>query len=159
MNKKKLLANLIDQIKVELEKAKAAYDTSKSATRDPDFKSESKWDTRSIEAGYLAGAQKVRVDELEMDLNVIEELASDSLSKKPTVTIGSLVEIKFNNLVKKYFITPAAGGYIVNVDDEVALTISVFSPIGNEVLDLEEGDSFEVEMNGESREYEIISFC
>lgn len=159
MDKKELVTDLLRQLKDEFEKAKAAYETAKNTTQDPDFKSESKWDTRSIEAGYLAGAQKVRVDELEMDVNVIEELASEALTKKPTIGIGSLVEIKHNDTTRKYFIAPAAGGYMVNLNGEVALVISVFSPIGNEALDLTDGDSFEVEMGGQTREYEIISYC
>ncbi|WP_372651617.1 GreA/GreB family elongation factor [Halobacteriovorax sp.] len=158
MDKKALVANLLEQLNTELDKAKAAYKTAKSTTQDPDFKSESKWDTRSIEAGYLAGAQKVRVDELEMDVNAIEELATGALDKKPSVGIGSLVEIKHNETTRKYFIAPAAGGYMVNLDGDVALVISVFSPIGNEVLDLTDGDIFEVETAGKTREYEVISY-
>ncbi len=158
MNKKELIEDLLRQLNLELDKAKAAYKTAKSTTQDPDFKSESKWDTRSIEAGYLAGAQKVRVDELEMDVNAIEELATASLDKKPSVGIGSLVEIKHNDAARKYFIAPAAGGYMINIEGEVALVISVFSPIGNEVLDLTDGDIFEVETAGKTREYEVISY-
>ncbi len=108
--------------------------------------------------GYLAGAQKKRVDELEMDIKMIEELASESLKKKKTVAIGSLVDIEFNSQTRKYFIAPTAGGTMVNIDGEIALVISVFSPIGNGVLDLVAGDSFEVEMKDGIREYEVISF-
>ena len=158
MDKKAIVLNLLDQLNAELEKAKAAYKTAKSTTQDADNKAESKWDTRSIEAGYLAGAQKVRVDELEMDVNVIEELSNTPLDKKPAVGIGSLVEIEHNGTTRKYFIAPAAGGFMVKLGDEVALVISVFSPIGNEVLDLVEGDHFEVETGSNLREYEVISY-
>ncbi|PIK13688.1 GreA/GreB family elongation factor [Halobacteriovorax sp. JY17] len=158
MDKKEIVKDLLAQLNTELEKAKAAYNTAKNTTQDADNKAESKWDTRSIEAGYLAGAQKVRVDELEMDINVIEELSDSALNKKPTVGIGSLVEIKHNDTVRKYFIAPAAGGFMVNIGGEVALVISVFSPIGNEVLDLVDGDSFEVETGDNTREYEVISY-
>jgi transcription elongation GreA/GreB family factor len=158
MNKNKILSTLIENLNTELDKAKEAYETAKLMTQDPEAKAESKWDTRSIEAGYLAGAQKKRVDELEMDVKMIEELASEKHTKKKTVAIGSLVDIKFNDNTRKYFIAPTAGGTMINVDGEIALVISVFSPIGNGVLDLEAGDTFEVEMKDGNREYEIISF-
>ena len=158
MNKKNLLLKLIENLNNELDKAKEAYETAKFMTQDPEAKAESKWDTRSIEAGYLAGAQKKRVDELEMDVKMIEELAGEKHSKKKTVAIGSLVDIKFNGNVRKYFIAPTAGGTMVNIGGNIALVISVFSPIGNGVLDLEAGDSFEVEMKDGNREYEVISF-
>ena len=158
MNKKKILEHLIDTLNTELTKSKEAYETAKNLTQEPDFKAESKWDTRSIEAGYLAGAQKKRVDELEMDVKMIEELCEESHKKKKTIGIGSLVDIEFNGQTRKYFIAPTAGGTMVNIDGEIALVISVFSPIGNGVLDLVEGDSFEVEMKGGNREYEVIAF-
>jgi transcription elongation GreA/GreB family factor len=158
MNKKDILSHLLTTLNSELEKAKEAYETAKNLTQEPDFKAESKWDTRSIEAGYLAGAQKKRVDELEMDVKMIEELSSESHEKKSSVAIGSLVDIEFNSQVRKYFIAPTAGGTMVNIDGEIALVISVFSPIGNGVLDLVEGDSFEVEMKDGIREYEVISY-
>lgn len=158
MNKKNIMKSLLDTLNVELDKAKEAYSTAKNMTQDPEAKAESKWDTRSIEAGYLAGAQKVRVDELEMDVKMIEELASESHNKKKTIGIGSLVDIKYNGQIRKYFIAPTAGGTMVNVDGSIALVISVFSPIGNGVLDLSEGDSFEIEMKDGNREYEVISY-
>jgi len=158
VNKKIIIEKLLEQLNVELDKSKAAYATSKNLTQDSEFKAESKWDTRSIEAGYLAGAQKVRVDELEMDVKMIEELSEEKHNKKKTISIGSLVEINLNGNSKKYFIAPTAGGTMINIDGEVLLVISVFSPIGNAVIDLADGDSFELEMGGSNREYEIVSF-
>jgi len=159
LNKKLIIEKLIEQLNVELDKAKGAYATSKNLTQDSEFKAESKWDTRSIEAGYLAGAQKVRVDELEMDVKMIEDLGDEKNNKKSTIGIGSLVEINLNGNSKKYFIAPTAGGTMINIDGEVLLVISVFSPIGNAVMDLVGGDSFELEMGGTNREYEVVSFC
>lgn len=159
MDKKIIIEKLLDQLNIELDKAKGAYETSKNLTQDSEFKAESKWDTRSIEAGYLAGAQKVRVDELEMDVKMIEELSEENHEKKDSIAIGSLVEIDLNGNTKKYFIAPTAGGTMINIEGEVLLVISVFSPIGNAVIDLSDGDTFELEMGGTNREYEVISFC
>ena len=158
MNKSLILEKLIKQLNDELEKAKAAYETAKNLTQEPDFKAESKWDTRSIEAGYLAGAQKKRVDELEMDVKMIEELAGEKLNKAASVGIGSLVDIEFNDQIRKYFIAPTAGGSMIEVDGEVVLVISVFSPIGDGVVNLAENDTFEIEMKGGNREYLVVSF-
>ena len=158
MKKSVILSKLINQLNEELDKAKTAYETAKNLTQEPDFKAESKWDTRSIEAGYLAGAQKKRVDELEMDVKMIEELAGEKLNKAASVGIGSLVDIEFNDQTRKYFIAPTAGGTMIEDNGEVVLVISVFSPIGDGVVNLSENDTFEIEMKGANREYTVVSF-
>ena len=44
-------------------------------------------------------------------------------------------------------------------DGESILVISVFSPIGAEVLQLKAGDEFELETKSDPREYLIKSVC
>ncbi len=156
MDKLKIAQTLIANLESDLEKAKQAFETTRTMTGEKDMAQEGKYDTRAIEAGYLAGAQKKRVDELEIDVNMIKEL-SEELPKGDKIALGSLVELKFNNQVRHYFITPTAGGTMLNLDGKPLLVISVFSPIGNEALGMEVGDFFEVETGDITREYEVIS--
>jgi len=157
MQKKKILEKLIDNVKEELDGLKKAYDSTHSLMTAPDMKSEGKYDTRGIEAGYLAGAQKVRVTELEQELQLLEEIKVREFKPDEEVAIGALVELDLNGFVKKYFISPTAGGTMVEADGESILVISVFSPIGAEVLQLKAGDDFELETKGDPREYKILS--
>lgn len=156
MKKEMVAQALLGHLKEEFDKAQEVYENSRGASQEADMAQEGKYDTRAIEAGYLAGALKKRVDELDMDVKMIEELIEE-LPKGQKVQIGSLVELKFNNQTRHYFITPTAGGTMLNVDGKGLLVISVFSPIGNEVLDLEAGDVFDVETGDITREYEVIS--
>lgn len=156
MKKETVAQALLGHLKDEFEKAQEVYENSRGASQEADMAQEGKYDTRAIEAGYLAGALKKRVDELEIDVKLIEELIEE-LPQGKKVQIGSLVELKFNNQTRHYFITPTAGGTMLNVDGNGLLVISVFSPIGNEVLDLEAGDIFDVETGDITREYEVVS--
>ena len=154
MEKQKILDYLKEQVQDELKKVEQAYETTKNLVQNGDLKSDGKYDTRATEANYLANGQRQRITELQQELELLDEVNLSEASEK--VAIGSLVEIELNTHVRKYFIAPTAGGTMVNLDGEVALVISVFSPIGDGALGLEEGDSFELEMKEGSREYQII---
>lgn len=151
--KKEILNHLKEQLQNELEKAKSAYDTTHKHATDSEMKADDKYDTRSIEAGYLAGAQKKRVEELELEIQLIDEVNLDHVNDK--VAVGSLVTLNFNNQDRRYFISSTSGGSMIKIKDEVVLVISAFSPIGSEVIGLKVGDSFEVEIKEQQREYEV----
>ena len=68
INKKQIHKKLIDSVEESLMATKTAYQESKSHAQDSELRSESKWDTRGIEAGYLASAQEKRVKELKIDV-------------------------------------------------------------------------------------------
>ncbi len=152
--KKIILQHLKDGLEAELKKAKAAYDTSHKHATDSELKADGKYDTRSIEAGYLAGAQKKRVEELELEIKLIDEVNLDHVND--TVSVGSLVSLKHNNQERKYFISSTSGGSMIKVADEVVLVISAFSPLGSEVIGLKKGDNFEVEVSDQMRDYEVL---
>lgn len=157
MQKKKILSQLIDKTRRELDGLKEAYESTHSHMTDDDLKSEGKYDTRGIEAGYLAGAQKVRLEELEGDLHLLEEIEIREFDPSEEVAIGALVELELNGNRKSYFISPTAGGTMLEVEGSPVLVISVFSPIGAEVMALKAGDEFELETKGDPREYLVVS--
>lgn len=157
MQKQEILSKLIDNVKTELNGLKAAYDSTHSLMTAPDMKSEGKYDTRGIEAGYLAGAQKARLGELEQELQMLEEIKVREFDSNEEVAIGALVELELNGHKKKYFISPTAGGTMVEAAGESILVISVFSPIGAEVMQLKAGDEFELETKADPREYKVCS--
>lgn len=157
MEKRKILAHLRGNLETELEKAKTAYKTSHDHATDVELKADGKYDTRAIEAGYLAGAQKKRVEELEQEIKLIEEI--DLEHTQDQVSVGSLVTLSHNDLAKLYFISSTSGGSMFNIEGEVVLVISAFSPLGTEVIGLKSGDSFEVQIKGVEREYTVVNIA
>ena len=152
--KEQILNELRDKVDVELKKTQQAYETTKNLVQNGDLKSDGKYDTRSTEANYLADGQRQRIAELEQEQELLQDINIKRTEKK--VSIGSLVTLNLNDNIRKYFIAPAAGGTMVNIDGEAILVISVFSPIGDAALGVEAGDSFELELNGSTREYEVV---
>tara|TARA_R110000868_G_scaffold16687_13_gene74231 strand:+ start:1980 stop:2456 length:477 start_codon:yes stop_codon:yes gene_type:complete len=157
--KQQILDQLISKVRTELASIIEASNSAKNYVRDGDIKSDGKYDTRSIEAGYLAGAQERRVEELKLELQMIEEIPVREFTKDEEVAIGCLVDIQFNNQVRKYFVAPTAGGTMLKVGDETILVISTFSPIGDAVLGNKVGDEFELETPNETRQYKVQSLC
>ena len=97
----------------------------------------------------------MRADELELELKLLEDIEVRPFMAHEEVAIGALVEIELNGQNRNYFISPTAGGTMLNIDGEGILVISVFSPIGSEVLGLLVGDVFELETPKETRTYTI----
>ncbi len=154
MDKQKIIDQLFEKVNQELGELKEAYNSTKELIQTGDLKSDGKYDTRATEANYLADGQRQRISELEQELELLEEI--NITAEQNLVSIGSLVKLEFNNTQKYYFVAPTAGGTMLNIDGEVVLVISVFSPIGDGALGIESGDSFEVEINNDLREYKVL---
>lgn len=151
--KKKIRDELVLKLETELHEIESAALSSRAYAIQDDLKQEGKYDTRAIEASYMASAQQARVDELKLDLQMIKELDIDHTSEH--IELGALVLLEQNGRDVWYFISSALGGTMLNIDDKVILVISVFSPVGSEALNLSTGDSFEVETPKENRIYLI----
>jgi transcription elongation GreA/GreB family factor len=154
--KQKLLNELIDKMKAEMHELEAAAKSNKDFATDQEFKAESKYDTRSLEASYLASAEMSRVEDLKLDIQMLEEVDLKISKSSPEICIGSLVELSHKDQVRSYFIIPTAGGTLMNVEGKAVLVVSVFSPLGDAVLGLKVGEDFEVETPKETRTYRVL---
>jgi len=155
MIKQNILKELLNKVEIEIKKHTQIYETTKYLVQNGDLKSDGKYDTRATEANYLADGQKQRLTELEQELELLTGINIKKSNKE--VSIGSLITLEINNLSKRYFVAPTAGGTMLKMDDEVILVISVFSPIGDAAIGLSKGESFEIELNGSSKVYKILN--
>jgi transcription elongation GreA/GreB family factor len=154
IDKKIILEKLIENLNKELSEVESAAKSTRDLVTSDDLKSEGKYDTRAIEASYLASAQLKRVDEIKTDIQMLEETELVSANK---LQMGSLTLMEHKGNERYYFLTSTSGGAMLTVDGHTILVISVFSPLGNEALGLKAGESFEVETPKEMRTYKIIS--
>ena len=157
MNKKLILAELIKSTINELHQLELACESAKSYNQSDDMKQEGKYDTRAIESGYLVGAQLKRVEELKRELKLLQDTNTEPFEPGTPIAIGALIELKLNSNSQIYFLCPTAGGTLLKIDDRAVLVISAFSPLGDELIGLMAGDSFELETPKEVKEYQIIS--
>lgn len=153
LDKKIILEKLIENLQTELSVVEEAAKSARDLATADDLKSEGKYDTRAIEASYLASGQQKRVEEIKTDIQMLEEIEIQN-SKK--LQMGSLALISHKGIERYYFLTSTSGGSMLTVDGHTVLVISVFSPLGNGALGLEEGELFEVETPKELRTYQVL---
>lgn len=155
MTKAKIIEFLETKLKNELEEITKIAALTKMAATHSDMKQESKYDTRATEAAYLAGAQAKRVYEIIKELDELSNLEANDGHEK--VQVGSIISLELNGRSNDYFISPATGGFMVQVDSKNYMIIGLHSPIAQGAISLVKDESFEVETPKEIREYLITN--
>ena len=153
-----ILAELIGKMKHEMLQLESAAKANKEFATDQEFKAESKYDTRSLEASYLASAEAKRVEDLKLEIQMLEDIDLKYAEKSEEICIGSLIHLRFSGQDRVYFLIPTSGGTLLQIAGQSILVVSVFSPLGDAVLGLKAGDQFEIETPKETRSYEVTHF-
>lgn len=137
-------SRVLEEIRIQLRQrldrlARAAMDAHAAAT-DPGSKAESKYDTRSLEASYLAAGQARQVDELAASIRLFDGLELTPFSKGDAIDAGALVELANGNECSFFLLVPGGGGMDVAVDGREVTLLSPDSPLYRKLLDLRVGD-------------------
>lgn len=142
MTKKAVLSAILQSLETELEVLQRGARSSFDAATDPDSRAENKYDTRTLEASYVARGQAQRVSELQEAVHEFGILAQN-VPVYDTVRIGALMTL--DNEVA-YFMGPLAGGTEAVINGQEILVVTPASPLGQKLMGCREGDS--IELNG-----------
>lgn len=157
MTKEELLENIIAKLKEELslitEAAKNTYDI---ATHEEN-KAENEYDTRGLEASYLAGAQAARVSEMKETIAILEALKVKAFASTDVISLSAIVELDFEGKLQTVFILPKAGGFKTLFNHKNIQVVTPNSPLGEALVGLKAGDIANIDAGKNSKEYEIIS--
>lgn len=156
MNKAKLIDQIIRQLEENLQTNIAAALATYEAATNEESQAENEYDTRGLEASYLAGAQAKRVGEIEEQLHIYRQLKPRTFSKTDAIDATALVEVEHNGRKSYVFLMPKAGGIALNVDGFAVQVITPLSPLGEALVGLKVGDIAIVETANTSKEYEIL---
>lgn len=136
-------SQVVETIVSALEDAVTVLEAQASVARSEatgdESRQESKYDTRAIEAGYLAGAQSKRLMQVAGDLKRFRALAAPT----GTMTIDgpSLVAVeRQSGDVDYFFLGPAAAGLRIQVEGVEVLVITPAAPLGRALVGAEAGD-------------------
>ena len=152
---------MLAALKVELEKElvvlkKAALATYEDATHE-ESKPENKYDTRALEASYLAGAQAKRVKDIEELISICKFQQVRNFNPGEAIAITAIVEIESGDKINWFLFLPKGGGFTVNFENKKIQVITPVSPLGQALVGLTVGEVATVEMQGKKRDYEILS--
>ena len=157
MNKSEIIQKFIAAIESELSVLKtAAKDTANYAT-DPENKPENKYDTRGLEASYLAGAQAQRVAEMQDVLLCFKSTALKIFHAGAVIAITALVEVILNEKTNYLLIMPLGGGQTIKFTDQTIQVVTPASPLGKALIGQQTGVTITILAGGQKREYEIAS--
>jgi transcription elongation GreA/GreB family factor len=142
LEKRTILARLDAELEVLLRGARASF----AAATDPDSKAENKYDTRGLEAGYLARGQSQQAAEVMQAIQRYETLPLRAFTAKEPVDVGALVELERGGERTLYFIGPLAGGVEVESDGRSVLVITPQSPMGRQLAGQKQGAQFKIQI-------------
>jgi len=135
---------LLEQIRTELRSrlerlSRAAMEAHAAAT-DPGSKAEGKYDTRSLEASYLAVGQAKQVDELAEAVRIFDALVLPDFDMEDRIDAGALVEAEVNEETSFFLLVPTAGGMVISHADMEVTLLTPSSALYQKLLGLSVGD-------------------
>jgi transcription elongation GreA/GreB family factor len=157
MNKRALINKIIARLTDELAIYFRAANASRAEATHEQSKAEGKYDTRGLEASYLARGQSKQAAEIESAIAEFEKLATQKLNGDGVIDIGALVELETGGEHSFYFIGPRAGGTEVIHEKREILVITPQSPLGEQLLGKKQGDQPQLNLGGAKQTARIVS--
>ena len=140
MTKQAVLDQFRAVLQADLDTLMRAAQGAFAAATDPDSKAENKYDTRTLEASYIARGQAKRVTELQEGVQAFSALSGIELDEGSAASLGSLVALEGPGGLDHYFIGPAAGGTEILHEGCEVVIITPSSPMGQNLVGRREGD-------------------
>lgn len=134
MNKQAVLAQILTVLNAELATLTRAAQGSFAAATDPDSKAENKYDTRTLEASYVARGQAQRVAELQQATLAFGALSGNALDSGAPITLGALISLEQPGEVTHCFLGPFAGGTEVTLAGQEVIVITPASSLGQKLM-------------------------
>jgi hypothetical protein len=158
MNKRALLDKVIEKLESDHKGlAAAALSTYQAATHE-ESGAEDQYDTRGLEASYLAGAQAKRVADLEQLILQYRHLDMVDFTGAAPIVATALVELKNEDGKRNfYFLLPKGGGMSIAHEGHNIQIITPQSPMGEALIGRKVGDVAVLDNGRETKELEVIS--
>jgi hypothetical protein len=157
VNKNALINKIIAQLVKDLELlTKAARAAHAEATHEQS-KADNKYDTRGLEASYLARGQARQVAETEDAINQFKALSLADFGPGEPIGLSAFVELQSKGESAFYFVGPKAGGTEFKHDKKEVMVITPQSPLGQQLMGKKQGDRLKIQMGALRDEYTVAS--
>jgi len=120
-------------------------------------KAENKYDTRALEASYLAQGQTRQASEVIEALEELERFSCRDFSPGDKVAPGALVELEGADGDSLYFLLPFAGGTELSSEGREVLVLNPNSPLGLVLIGIKLNDKVRLQLGRQNTVYRVKS--
>ena len=156
LNKRAIIQKITAKLVGELEIYFRAAQFSRAEATHESNKAENKYDTRGLEASYLARGQSKQAAELEAAIAEYEKLGAKKFADGDAIAVGALVKLEHGGENSIYFVGPRAGGTEVLHDKKEILVITPQSPLGEQLMGKKSGDQPQLNFGGAKQAAKIL---
>ena len=135
-----LLESIREELRAQLLRLTQAAQEAHAAATDAGSKAESKYDTRNLEASYLASGQAKQVEELAEALRLFEAFDVSFVAPVDGIAMGSLVETSDGSW---FLLAPSAGGLEITCEGREVTVLTPSSPLYQKLLGKKLGDAID----------------
>ncbi|MGJ8697922.1 MAG: hypothetical protein ACSHYF_16510 [Verrucomicrobiaceae bacterium] len=143
MTKAEAISQLRKQIDSKVDVLKSALADSEEGSSGDETKSEGKYDTRAVEASYLAQAQADQLEIAEQNAGTFKRFEAPDYDLSDPIGPGALVETDEDGEINFYFLAPTGGGMTI---DFLGCELTVITPdsrLYQSLLEKKMGDQLE----------------
>ena len=157
VNKNAIIREIIAALAAELASYTHSARIAFAAATDEQSKAENKYDTRALEASYLARGQSLQAAEIQQAIAQFEAMPVREFRAGAPVDVGALVALEGKGGMTHYFIGPRGGGTEVNYEGCEILVITPQSPMGSQLMGLKSGAKVKISVGRFTDTYTIAS--
>ena len=158
MDKQFLVEQLSERLRESASVAKKASAAAAEIARDGATPAEKREDARvALEFSGLAKGQTARAARVDAEISTLDIFRPTQLAPKGAITLGAVVEVEDGEQGRTFFLAPVGAGVELTGPggDGFLSVVTPISPIGKAVLGKRVGDTVEVMVQDEAREWTI----
>jgi transcription elongation GreA/GreB family factor len=156
LNKQLIVEKIIAALTEELESSMRSARAARAEAAHEQNKAENKYDTRSLEASYLANGQSRQAAEVIQSIQLYRGLALRDFAPGEPIELGALVELEQKGETRTFWlIGPRAGGTEVECEGETVLVITPQSPMGQQLVGRKQGDQLQIQAGPKADKYRV----
>lgn len=161
LDKRALLAAIRERLERDLDGLQAAAASSYQAAIGEESKAENEYDTRGLEASYIATAQSKRAAQIASLLSLYKTVEPRAFGPDDAVDATALVELESDASGRRtvVFLIPQGSGLSVELAGLTVQAIGPESPLGEALIGLRVGDEATVETGRGQQIYEVAGIA
>jgi transcription elongation GreA/GreB family factor len=157
MKKNQLLKQIVASLTENLAVLERAARASHAEATHESSKAENKYDTRGLEAAYLAGGQARQVKEIMDAIALYDAMTAKDFGPADPIDLTALVELDTDGVHSTYFIGPKSGGLEFKHQRKEIILITPQSPLGQNLIGKTQGEHWSAKIGGSTVKYHLVS--